>query len=440
MSSSTTAHAPDEPARPLARVLSDRNFRLLSAGTGASVLGDQFSLLATPWLVLQLSGDPAAVGFALALQGIPRAVLMLIGGAMTDRFTPRRVMLAANVIRGTLTGLLAIAALTGAAQLWMVFGFSALFGIAAGLAVPAETSMVPQLVRGDDLQAGNSVIMGLTHLAGFVGPAAAGILIGHFASSITGAAAAFAVDAVTFAVSAATLALMTGLTRPAPDAEAETVLMATLAGIRHLWRDHVLRSMFAILLAVNLLLMGPLMVGIPLLAHERLPEGATAFGVLMAAFALGNLAGYAIAAGLPRPDGQSMRLIIIGLVAGFGIGIGVVGVLGSTWIDAVVLGLLGLGNGFMAVILITWMQSRTPPTMIGRMMSLMMLATTGLVPLSAGLAGVVSRHSLTTVFVAPGTLVLALGLGLTFLPALRLLGSELGAEVLEPTEGCKEQP
>jgi hypothetical protein len=83
------------------------------------------------------------------------------------------------------------------------------------------------------------------------------------------------------------------------------------------------------------------------------------------------------------------------------------------------------------------MQSRTPPTMIGRMMSLMMLATTGLVPLSAGLAGVVSRHSLTTVFVAPGTLVLALGLGLTFHPALRLLGSELGAEVLEPPEGSK---
>jgi MFS family permease len=414
-------------ARPLTRVLSDRNFRLLSAGTGASVLGDQFSLLATPWLVLQLSGDPAALGLALALQGIPRAVLLVIGGAMTDRLSPRRVLLTANIVRGALTGLLAVAALTGAAQLWMVFVFSALFGVAAGLAVPAETSMVPRLVRGDDLQAGNSVIMGLTQLAGFVGPAAAGILIGRFASSIAGAAAAFAADAATFAVSAATLVLMTGLTPPAPDTEAETILTATLAGVRHLGRDQVLRAVFAILLAVNLLLTGPLMVGIPLLAHQRLPEGATAFGVLMAAFALGNLAGYAVAAGLPRPGGRSMRLIIVGLVAAFGIGIGAVGVLDSTWIDAVVLGLLGLGNGFMAVILITWMQSRTPPAMIGRMMSLMMLATTGLVPLSAGLAGVVSRHSLTAVFVAPGALVLTFGLGLALLPALRLLGSELGA-------------
>ncbi len=427
MASATTTSASADTARPLARVLADRNFRLLSAGTGASVLGDQFSLLAMPWLALQLSGDPAALGFALALQGIPRAVLLVIGGAITDRFTPRRVMLTANVIRGCLTGLLAVAALTGAAQLWMVFVFSALVGVAAGLAVPAETSMVPQLVRGDDLQAGNSVIMGLTQLAGFVGPAAAGILIGHFSSSITGAGAAFAVDAATFAASAATLALMTGLAPPARDTEAETVLAATLAGVRHLWHDRVLRAMFAILLAVNLLLLGPLMVGIPLLADKRLPEGAAAFGMLMAALALGNLAGYAVAAGLPRPDGHSMRLIIVGLVAAFGIGISAVGVLGSTWIDAVVLGLLGLGNGFMAVILITWMQSRTPPTMIGRMMSLMMLATTGLVPLSAGLAGVVSRHSLTTLFVAPGALVLTLGLGLAFLPALRLLGSELGA-------------
>ena len=415
------------PARPLAKVFSDRNFRLLTTGAGLSLLGDQFSLIATPWLVLQLGGDPVSLGFALALQGIPRAMLMLIGGALTDRLTARRVMQATNIIRGFLTALLALAVLTGAAQLWMVFVFSAMFGVAAGFAIPAETSMVPQLVRGEDLQAGNSVIMGLTQLAGFVGPTAAGILIGHFSGSITGVAVAFAVDAATFAASVATLTLMTGLVPPARDARAETPLAATLDGIRYLWRDRTLRAMFAILLVVNFLLMGPLMVGIPLLAHQRLPEGATAFGVLMAAFAVGNLAGYAIAAGLPRPDAHRMRLIIIGLVAAFGIGIGVVGILSSTWIDAVVLCMLGLGNGFMAVILITWMQTRTPSTMVGRMMSLMMLATTGLVPLSEALAGIVSQQSLTTVFVVPGALVLALALGLAFLPALRQLGSELGA-------------
>ena len=419
---------------PRAGVFADRNFRLLSAGAGASLLGDQFTLLATPWLVLQLGGDPVALGFALALQGIPRAILMLVGGVLTDRLSARRVMQTTNIVRGSLTALLAVVVLTGAVQLWMVFVFSALFGIAAGFAVPAETSMVPQLVRGRDLQAGNSVIMGLTQLAGFVGPSAAGILIGHFAGSMTGVAVAFAVDAATFAVSVATLSLMTGLTPPVPDAEAETVLAATLAGVRYLWRDRVLRAMFAILLLVNLLLMGPLMVGIPLLAHQRLPEGATAFGMLMAAFAIGNLAGYAIAGGLPRPGARRMRLIIIGLVAAFGIGIAVVGLLSSTWVDAVVLCMLGLGNGFMAVVLITWMQARTPASMVGRMMSLMMLATTGLVPLSVGLAGIVSRQSLTTVFVAPGAVVLALALGLAFLPALRLLGQELGAHDSRRTE------
>ena len=184
-----------------------RDFRLLLAGTSTSLLGDQFALIATPWLVLQLSDDPLALGIVLALGGIPRAVFMLIGGAVTDRVSPRRVMLVADIVRGVLTAAMAAAVLTGTVQMWMVYGFALGFGLVAGFAVPAENSIVPTLVRRDDLQAGNGVIMGATQLTSFVGPTLAGAVIAGYSSSTLGIGLAFGIDTVTFAVSATTFAL-----------------------------------------------------------------------------------------------------------------------------------------------------------------------------------------------------------------------------------------
>jgi len=152
------------------RVMSLRDFRLLFAGTTTSLLGDQFALIATPWLVLQLTGDPLALGVVLALEGIPLAIFMLLGGAITDRLSPRLIMLISDVIRFVLTGLMALVVFTGNIQIWMLFAFSLGFGLVAGFAIPAENSIVPMLVEEQDLQAGNSIIMGVTQLTGFVGP------------------------------------------------------------------------------------------------------------------------------------------------------------------------------------------------------------------------------------------------------------------------------
>ncbi|MCP4422074.1 MAG: MFS transporter, partial [Chloroflexi bacterium] len=109
-------------------VLSIRDFRLLFAGTATSLLGDQFTLIATPWLVLQLTGDPLILGIVLALEGIPRALFMLFGGAITDRFSPRIILLISDIIRFVLVTLLAIVVFSGAVQIWMLYAFGLGFG------------------------------------------------------------------------------------------------------------------------------------------------------------------------------------------------------------------------------------------------------------------------------------------------------------------------
>jgi MFS family permease len=413
---------------PMARVLSLRDFRLLFTGAGVSLLGDHFALIATPWLVLQLTHDPLALGTVLALEGIPRAVFMLFGGAITDYLSPRLVMLIANITRFFLTAIMALLVFGGVVQLWMLYVFGLLFGIVAGFAVPAETSIVPTLVEEQDLQAGNSIIMGITQLAGFVGPTVAGLLIGWFSNSFAGIGFAFAFDAFTFVVSAITLQLI----RPgkqkesAPDQQAKESVWASIrTGVRYLWTDKTLRFMYLVMMALNFLLIGPIMVGIPVLASERLPEGATAFGLLMSAFAGGNFFGYLISGSLPRPDGTRMRWIMILLFAAFGIVIGALGFIPYTWIDFALLLLLGLGNGYAAVLSITWIQTRAPKEMLGRMMALLMLSSTGLFPISQAIAGALSKWNLTLVFALPGVLVLLMTVWITFQPELKSFSASL---------------
>ena len=155
---------------PMARVMSLRNFRLLFTGAFISLLGDQFALIATPWLVLQLTRRPVDAWNRSCPGRDSAAAFILFGGAITDRLSPRRVMLIANITRFFLTAFMALVVFTGLVQVWMIYTFALLFGIVAGFAIPAEQSIVPTLVDEQDLQAGNSIIMGITQLAGFIGP------------------------------------------------------------------------------------------------------------------------------------------------------------------------------------------------------------------------------------------------------------------------------
>jgi MFS family permease len=424
---------------PLVRVMSLRDFRLLFAGSATSLLGDQFALIATPWLVLQMTGDPLALGIVLALEGIPRAAFMLVGGAITDRLSPRLVMLSADVIRLVLTALMALAVFTDGIQMWMVYAFSLSFGLVAGFAVPAQNSIVPMLVREEDLQGGNSAIMGVTQLAGFVGPTIAGVVIGAYADSLFGIGLAMGIDAATFAISAVCLWLLRGggRSKVTSAAGAAAGLWREIGdGIRYLWADGILRLMFLILAAVNFLLIGPLLVGIPVLADQRLPEGAVAFGLLMSAFAGGNLIGFLLAGSLPRPSGTLMKAILIAVLAAFAVVVGLLGSIPSTWVDFGLLAVLGLGNGYLAIILFTWFQTRTPKDMLGRMMSILVFASAGLIPVSQALAGAVSKWDLDLMFAMAGGLALLATLWAALQPGLQAFSDSLAGSPPAEKQGA----
>jgi len=203
------------------------------------------------------------------------------------------------------------------------------------------------------------------------------------------------------------------------------VLASIGTGLRYLWTDAPLRVMVLVLTGVNFLLTGPLLVGVPVLASERLPQGALAFGMLLSAFSGGNLLGYLAAGSLPRLGRAAMHALMISLLTGFGAAFAVLGVLTSTWIDAGLLFVLGLGNGYLAITLFTWVQTRTPKAMLGRMMSILMLTSVGLVPVSQAISGAVAKWDLTLLFVLAGGLELLLGLWAAFRPELEAFSRSL---------------
>jgi MFS family permease len=315
----------------------------------------------------------------------------------------------------------------------MLYVFGLGFGLVAGFAVPAGNSIVPLLVEEKDLQAGNSLVMGVGQLVGFVGPVLAGIFIGMFSESLLGVGLAFAVDAATFALSAMMLLLMQGGGKlsAAADAEQEPLWSAILEGLKLVWEDQSLRLIFLVIAAINFLFVGPILVGVPVLAAQRLAEGAVAFGLLMSGFAGGNLAGFLLAGILPRPDGQTMRLGLLALLSVFGVALGLMGFITATWLDVGLMVLLGLGNGYMTIMLFTWVQTRTPRNMLGRMMSLLTLSSAGLVPISQAIAGSLGAWNLTLLFVLAGGLILGMTIWTACQPALVTLSHSLVASQAE---------
>ena len=112
------------------KLFKDRNFSIFWFGEMISVVGDHISLLAFPWLILQMTGSALMTGLVFAVQGIPRAVLMLAGGALVDRTSPRLVMMASNAARLIMVFALAYMIANNMVNTTNVFVIAFFFGIA----------------------------------------------------------------------------------------------------------------------------------------------------------------------------------------------------------------------------------------------------------------------------------------------------------------------
>ena len=396
-----------------------RDFRLLFSGESISLLGDQFHFVALAWLTLQLTGSAVALGTVLMTTAIPRALFMLVGGAMSDRVSPRSLMFGSNALRTVVVSIIAALVLSGHAQLWQLYILALIFGTVDAFFHPALNTIVPMLVSERLLSPANALVQIMQQLSGLVGPAIAGVVV---AAVNTGPA--FTFDAASFAVATLTIWLVRGGRRAAPTighpeqpgaAQGPTGgLLANIgAGVAYAWRDPAVRSLVLLVAAFNFAFTGPLLVGLPYLADTRFQGGAAAFGIIISAYGAGALGGAVLAGSLrhvPR-----LGLVVLLTASVMGVGLAILGYVPTVLLAVLAMGAMGIGAGFINVRVVAWLQQRTPEAMRGRVMSLVLFGAVGLSPISLGVSGlIIDFGAVSLLFAVAGTIVVAAALAGVF--------------------------
>ena len=407
-----TAAAPQPEVKPARSPLRIAHFRNLWLGSTVSMIGDQFYMVALPWLVLSLTGSGLALGTMMMTAAVPRAVLMLMGGAATDRFAPRTVLLFTTGARTALVAIVAVLTWLDVVQLWHLYVLSMLFGTADAFGLPAGQALLPTLVEREQLTAANAMFSGSMQASSLLGAAPAGIVV-----SAWGVAPAFFVDALSFIFAIVPLAR---LPKPQPHPthaeERPSVLQSIAGGLRYVWRDPALRSLVLIVAGINLWAVGPVMVGMPVLAKLRFGSSA-AFGTMMSCFSGGALAGMALA-GTLKPK-RRRGYLFLGFVGGESIGIAAMPLIRAFPPLAVDMALIGVCAGIANVSIIAWIQGHVDHAVMGRVMSVVMFAAMGLMPISLVLAGLVADRHVTGMFIGAGALIMLTTIVAGLSPATR---------------------
>lgn len=412
--------------------LREREFRLLWSGMCVSLLGDGAFLVALAWQVYALSDTATAMSLVGIAMTVPTIIFLLIGGVASDRLDRRRIMLAADLVRGAAVGLLAVLSLTGALEIWHIVVLVVFYGSGAAFFAPAFDAIVPELLPAERLAQANALDQVVRPIAlRLAGPALGGVVVGAF-----GPGTAFVLDATTFLISAAALLAMRP--RAARPATGGVSLRGDLhEGWRFVRRRSWLWATFGSAAIAYLLFMGPVEVLLPLLVKHELHGTATELGLVFAAGGLGSVA-CAVALGrraMPRRDITFMYLVwtlATLAVAGYGLS-------ASVW--QLMLACM-VFNGFETAGTIVWAtmkQRHVPASMLGRVSSLDWLISIGLLPLSFALTGPVSAAiGVRATFIGAGVLGAAVTFAALFIRGVRSVEGARPPEHVAPVGSMRE--
>jgi MFS family permease len=407
--------------------LRHRDFRRLWCGMTLSLVGDGAFLVAMTWQVYILSNAPTALAFVGIAMSVPTIVLLLVGGAVSDRFDRRRVMVTADLIRAGAVGLLALLTLTGGLALWHVVALSAAYGAATAFFNPAFDAIVPEVLPKRELAQANALDQLVRPIAfRLAGPAIGGWLVASI-----GAGSAFALDAATFLVSATAISSMHHRrSEEAPSgASIAQEIREGFAFVRaHAWLWGTLVSAAFAYLAF----MGPTEVLLPYLVKNDLGGSASDLGLVFAAGGLGAILSAVIcgARGLPRRDITCMYIcwtLATLSIAGYGLA-------QASWQLMVACFMFNVLETAGTIIWATAKQRHVPPNLLGRVSSFDWLISIGLLPLSFALTGPLSsligaRATLIWAGIVGGVVTLAA----LFLPGMRAIENAASrADTVEP--------
>jgi len=367
---------------PALRALSHRDFRLFWAGQAVSVVGSWMQTVGQAWLVLDLTGSPFRLGLVSTFQFAPLLLLGLVTGAVIDRVSKRRLVLATQV--AFMLPALTLAALTWtrSVRYWHVATLAAIIGVVNALDMPGRQAFIAEMVGRDDILNAIALNSAVFNLARVLGPAAGGLLIARF-----GVAPAFLLNALSFLPVILALFVMRP---PDPPSPRRTTLGREIGdGLRYAACTPPVALVLSLVLVVSTFAINHT-VTVPLIARDILRQGADGFGLLMAALGAGALLGailMAVLGGKGRPP--------LGAVIGPAVLLtGSVSALAAVRQFGLAAGVL-FGVGLTQIMFLTscntTVQVAVPDELRGRVMSLYALVFAGVTPIGAFLVGSVAE-------------------------------------------------
>lgn len=344
------------------------------------------------WLVLELTNSPALLGVVSAVSTAPILLLSLYAGVLADRVDRRRLLSASQVAQAVCAALLAILTMTHVIVFWQIALLAMLAGTAQALGSPAFQAMVPALVGREAV--GNAIALNSAqfNLSRVIGPVTAGVLVG-----LVGEATSFWLNAVSFGAVVYVLATIRIPSDEALERVEQSVWGHLVDGLAFVRRQRVL-SILLLLAAAPTIFLLPYLTLLPVFARDVLRIGAPGLGLLTASMGCGALAGALVVAVL-HPTGGDGRLMLAGLAI---MVVGVVAFALSTMVpvSCVALAVTGAAQVWYFTSANTLVQALSPGRLRGRILSLYVLASWGVLPIGSLGAGAAAQA-----IGAPATLV-----------------------------------
>lgn len=398
-------------------LLRRRRFMTVMGGEGLSMSGDAAFEIALAWTVLQSTGSVTALVGVLLFQAVPRGVLLLLGGAAVDRYSPRLVMVITHVVRATALATIAVISFAGTPTLWQLSALALVMGIAGAFFAPASESIIPSIVEEDELGQANAVQGFFEQTAFIVGPVVGGVLV-----SVAGAWAVFAINGLTFVLASVTVLAAPRYAQAEGGAPSPREILRQIGeGLGHARRSHEVRLVLIVITAATLSYSGVFAVGLPALAASL--GGATSLGLMVSGWGAGQLVGALAASvtGLPRRWG----LLIIGMTLVEAAMFTTLGLVPNALTAAVLLFVVGIGVSYSSdVALPTFIQTQTPRHLLGRISAVMGLPRVIFEPISIAVLGIALALSTRWAFAIAALPVLVAGVILLLDPRARALTTE----------------
>jgi len=388
----------------LFQALKQRAFVLLWSGQTISRLGDSLYQIALAWFVVEQTGSASTMGRVLIFALTPKVLFLLIGGITVDRFSRVKVMLLSDLLRGLLTILITLLAFIHLLEIWHIYVASLLFGLVAAFFEPAGAALIPQITPQEELTSANSLGSLSVDIIGVVGPALGAVII-----ALGGTSIAFGLDALSFFISALFLWQLLPLAKPKPPSQPKTKLLVDLReGFAFVGASSWLWVSLLIFTLLNFTGRSPMQVTLPFLVRTKLHADVGTLGLLYATFSAGSVVGAVATGRLPQQRRGLLMYSGLGVTGLMTVALGLP--IALPWLFCAI---FVMGTA-LAVSNLVWnlvIQEQVPALVLGRVSSITLFGSNGLLPLGFALAGWGSDHwGPAQVFVIGGVLTTGLAL------------------------------